>query len=121
MLSSDSFVDRSASVSSMRRISVPSLPRASSQLNSAVRALPTWSWPVGLGAKRTRMEFGIVNLEFGMRVRIPNFLLLNCSYQGDSVGRNGLASADCVDAFVGLSFDAHACHVDADRVRDGRA
>ena len=46
-------VDRSASVSSMRRMNVPSWPRASSQLKSAVRALPTWSCPVGLGAKRT--------------------------------------------------------------------
>ena len=53
MLSSDSFVDRSVSVSSMRRMNVPSWPRASSQLKSAVRALPTWSWPVGLGANRT--------------------------------------------------------------------
>ena len=40
---SDSRVDRSASVSSMRRMNVPSWPRASSQLNSAVRALPTCS------------------------------------------------------------------------------
>ena len=30
-------------------------PRASSQLNSAVRALPTCRWPVGDGAKRTRI------------------------------------------------------------------
>ena len=52
---SDSSVERSASVSSMRRTNVPSWPRASSQLKSAVRALPTCSWPVGLGAKRTRM------------------------------------------------------------------
>ena len=29
--------------------------RANSQLNSAVRALPTWRWPVGDGAKRTRI------------------------------------------------------------------
>ena len=39
----------------MRRTNVPPWPRASSQLNSAVRALPTCRWPVGLGAKRTRM------------------------------------------------------------------
>ena len=49
MLASDSRVERSASVSSMRRMNVPSLPCASSQLKSAVRALPTCSWPVGLG------------------------------------------------------------------------
>ena len=40
---SESRVDRSASVSSMRRMNAPPAPRASSQLNSAVRALPTWS------------------------------------------------------------------------------
>ena len=34
----------------------PFEPRASSQLKSAVRALPTCRWPVGLGAKRTRMQ-----------------------------------------------------------------
>jgi len=33
---------------------VPPAPRAMSQLNNAVRALPTWSWPVGLGANRNR-------------------------------------------------------------------
>jgi hypothetical protein len=38
---SDTSVDRSASVSSMRRMNVPPCPRASSQLNKAVRALPT--------------------------------------------------------------------------------
>ena len=41
----------------------------------AVRALPTCSWPVGLGANLTRImscEFGIRNLEVGMRARIPN-------------------------------------------------
>jgi len=31
-------------------------PRAKSQLNSAVRALPTWKNPVGEGAKRTRVR-----------------------------------------------------------------
>ena len=59
MAASDSRVERSTSVSSMRRMNVPPVPRASSQLNSAVRALPTCSWPVGLGAKRTRMTIGI--------------------------------------------------------------
>ena len=40
---SDSRVERSKSVSSMRRMNVPPWPRASSQLKSAVRALPTCS------------------------------------------------------------------------------
>ena len=35
--------ERSRSVSSMRSTNVPPAPRASNQLKSAVRALPTWS------------------------------------------------------------------------------
>ena len=35
---------------------VPPCRRAKSQLNNAVRALPTWSCPVGEGANRTRIE-----------------------------------------------------------------
>ena len=54
MAASDSRVDRSKSVSSMRSTNVPPVRRASSQLKSAVRALPTCSCPVGLGANRTR-------------------------------------------------------------------
>jgi hypothetical protein len=38
----------------MRSTKTPLFPRAKSQLNSAVRALPTWKNPVGEGAKRTR-------------------------------------------------------------------
>jgi hypothetical protein len=49
-------VDRSRSVSSMRRTYVPPFLRAHSQLKSAVRAPPTCRYPVGLGAKRTRIE-----------------------------------------------------------------
>ena len=49
------FSERSLSVSSMRSTNVPPYLRAKSQLNSAVRAPPTWSGPVGLGAKRTRI------------------------------------------------------------------
>ena len=51
---SKSALERSTSVSSMRRTNAPFWPRAKSQLKSAVRALPTCSRPVGLGAKRTR-------------------------------------------------------------------
>src|SRR4051794_25937926 len=50
-----SFVERSRSVSSMRSTNVPPSWRAASQLNSAVRALPMCSAPVGEGAKRTRI------------------------------------------------------------------
>src|SRR5580704_15976734 len=45
---------RSSSVSSMRRTNVPPCWRTNSQLKSAARALPTWKYPVGDGAKRAR-------------------------------------------------------------------
>src|SRR4051794_17983479 len=47
-------VERSRSVSSIRRTSSPPRPRAKSQLYSAVLAPPMWRAPVGDGAKRTR-------------------------------------------------------------------
>ena len=53
MESSEACVLRSTSVSSMRRIMVPPLWRAYSQLKMNVRALPMWRKPVGDGAKRT--------------------------------------------------------------------
>ena len=49
-----SSVERSTSVSSMRRMNVPPCARAKSQLYRAVRTPPTCRYPVGLGAKRTR-------------------------------------------------------------------
>ena len=49
-------VERSRSVSSIRSTSSPPAWRASSQLNSAVRAPPMCSAPVGDGAKRTLMS-----------------------------------------------------------------
>src|SRR5882762_9004848 len=59
---------RSRSVSSMRRIIAPPVLRAYSQFTSAVRALPTWSWPVGEGAKRTRTpESGILESAVTLR------------------------------------------------------
>src|SRR5262249_43591890 len=88
IVTSDSRVYGSVSVSSMRITNVPRCPRASSQLNSAVRALPTWSMPVGLGAKRTRIA-------------------LDGAHQRDGVRSNRLAAADGVDALVGLALDAH--------------
>ena len=44
---------RSASVSSMRSSMVPPCLLANRRFRSAVSALPRWSEPVGLGAKRT--------------------------------------------------------------------
>src|SRR5580658_7237500 len=52
--STEAWVLRSTSVSSSRRIMVPPLWRAYSQLKMNVRALPTCRKPVGEGAKRTR-------------------------------------------------------------------
>ncbi len=43
---------RTSSVSSMRSTKVPPCWRTKSQLYSAARALPTWKYPVGDGAKR---------------------------------------------------------------------
>ena len=57
---SDASVLRSTSVSSMRRIIVPPLWRAYSQLKMKVRALPMCRKPVGEGAKRT----------LGMEIRV---------------------------------------------------
>src|SRR5271167_4571648 len=45
---------RASSVSSIRRMNVPPRRRTKSQLYSAARALPTWKYPVGEGAKRAR-------------------------------------------------------------------
>src|SRR6267142_6939004 len=95
---SASFVERAKSVSSMRSTNVAPAPRAISQLNSAVRALPTWICPVGLGANLRRM--------------------LN---QGDRVNRNRLAGTRGIDAFVRLAFDAHLVHVDPERAGQARA
>src|SRR5438094_9399141 len=64
MRSMYSSVERDRSVSSIRRMKTPPWWRANSQVNSAVRAPPTWRWPVGLGAKRTRTSDAIsVRLE----------------------------------------------------------
>src|ERR1700726_661468 len=54
MESTEAWVLRSTSVSSNRRIMVPPLWRAYSQLKIKVRALPTCRKPVGEGANRTR-------------------------------------------------------------------
>src|SRR6266540_6207863 len=49
-----SSVERFRSVSSIRRMKLPPWCRANSQLNKAVRAVPTWMYPVGAGAMRHR-------------------------------------------------------------------
>ncbi len=62
-------VERSRSVSSMRRMNWPPMRRAYSQLNSAVRTPPMCSRPVGLGAKRvmTGLDMGSAAI-FGARI-----------------------------------------------------
>src|SRR5438132_9732569 len=95
---SASLVERAKSVSSTRSTNVAPAPRAISQLKSAVRALPTWIWPVGLGANLRRM------LD-----------------EGDGVNRDRFAGADRVDAFVRLSLDADLLHIDSERARHARA
>src|SRR5512134_641219 len=69
----NSGVDRSRSVSSIRRMNLPPLRRACSQLKSAVRAPPMWSSPVGLGANRVTTEdiFASLTVTGGIR---PNVL-----------------------------------------------
>src|SRR5215470_5048566 len=52
--STDSDVERSRSVSSIRRMNTPFDLRANAHGYSAERILPRWMKPVGLGAKRVR-------------------------------------------------------------------
>jgi hypothetical protein len=62
MACTDSGVERSRSVSSMRNIKTPWLARACSQANRAVRAPPTCKKPVGLGAKRVLIVIWILSI-----------------------------------------------------------
>ena len=50
-----------ASVSSMRKISLPPVWRAYAQLKRAVRTMPTCGVPVGEGQKRTRVSAGLLS------------------------------------------------------------
>src|SRR4051794_18914686 len=61
-------VERSRSVSSIRRTSFPARPRANSQLYSAVRAPPMCRAPVGEGAKRTRTDGSELTMLIGAHV-----------------------------------------------------
>src|SRR2546421_10253478 len=94
---SASFVERAKSVSSMRSTNVAPDPRAMSQLKSAVRTLPTWICPVGLGANLRRMD------------------------QRDRVNGDRFTGAGGIDALVGLPFDAHLRGRDPERAREAFA
>src|SRR5262249_37682250 len=96
-----------ASVSSTRRMNVPSWPCASSQLKSAVRALPTCSCPVGLGANRTLTPDPRAGTRGLRRSSLPQ--------QGDGMRGDRLAPADGIDAFVGLALHTHAIDGHANR------
>ena len=54
----DTDVERSTSVSSMRRMNLPPVARANAQGYKAERMLPRWMKPVGDGAKRVRVVMG---------------------------------------------------------------
>ena len=106
MAASDARVERSKSVSSIRRTNVPPVRRASSQLKSAVRALPTWSWPGGAGRKPHAERRAS-----GHSSRIERH----------GVGGDGLAGARGIHAFVGLALDAHLLHAAPERRGQVRA
>src|SRR5215217_8180981 len=111
MADSDARVERSTSVSSMRRMNVPPAPRASNQLNKAVRALPTWRCPVGLGAKRTRS----CDMELcGMRASARG-------QECDRMYGNAFAPSRFSHALVRLALDAHGGDADAKRLRQAGA
>src|SRR6266545_2921401 len=118
---SASFVDRATSVSSMRRMNVPPEPRASSQLKSAVRALPTCSWPVGLGAKRSLISFQ-AGPKGPALLSVPVCrVLLDPADECYRMNRYGFARACRVDALVGLALHAHLARVDTKRRRKAGA
>src|SRR5512137_1415163 len=71
MASMDSLVERTWSVSSIRRINFPPLFRASSQLKRAVRAPPMCRKPVGLGAKRKIIWLTIFSRFFFLNFILP--------------------------------------------------
>eukprot|EP01038_Epipyxis_sp_PR26KG_P018386 gene18385-25903_t len=56
MTSTAAWLERSRSVSSMRKMKSPPVARANAQGYSAERILPRWMKPVGDGAKRVRMR-----------------------------------------------------------------
>src|SRR6266540_3457305 len=105
----------------MRRMNVPPEPRASSQLKSAVRALPTCSWPVGLGAKRSLISFQ-AGPKGPALLSVPVCrVLLDPADECYRMNRYGFASACRVDALVGLALHAHLARVDTKRRRKAGA
>ncbi len=92
-------VERSRSVSSIRSTNVPPVWRATSQLNSAVRAPPTCRLPVGLGAKRTRAGPVTSGRSLAIVPRIPTCdSAPTCPHPGASARRSAGASPSAARA-----------------------
>src|ERR1700676_4561067 len=66
---------RRASVSSIRSTKRPACLRASRKLNSAVRALPRCSAPLGLGAKRVTTVSSDIAVQCSLTIRAERFAL----------------------------------------------
>src|SRR5262245_37878876 len=109
-LCSDSRVERSKSVSSIRRMKVPPWPRASSQLKSAVRALPTCNCPVGLGANLSLIT------SLGSRLWASGARKQRDSMHGDRPAR-----AHRIHALVRLPLHAHLARVAGEHAGQVRA
>ena len=91
------------------------MPRASSQLNSAVRALPTCSWPVGLGAKRTRMH-----LELWTRIRLEDFgIQVSVDCASSAIACAAIASPRPTASTPSLVLPLTLTRVDVDAERRG--
>ena len=80
-------VERSRSVSSMRRTIAPPHPSAASQLYSAVLAPPMWSAPVGEGAKRTFLGSGgmLIGAHVSIAGGLPNAVARGVELECDAI------------------------------------
>src|SRR5215213_3386461 len=90
-----------------------------SQLNSAVRAFPTCSWPVGLGANLTRIsDCGngprATTSQPGTHLRRE---YSRCSQQRHRVRGDRLAASDRVNPLVGLPLHADPLRGNSERGR----
>ena len=95
--STDSWVERATSVSSMRRMNVPSTWRACNQLYSAVRTLPMWRKPVGAGEKAVVNDSGVVSISTSWQNQLDHGKTvdqLHGGYLGIDLNGDGVADAD---------------------------
>src|SRR5580692_2093600 len=110
-----SAVLRSWSVSSIRRTNVPPVFRAQSQLKSAVRTPPMCRYPVGDGAKRTRvlMRDEVARSKADGAVGFAASLVADVELGGGGVDRIVVG-----DARAGASVLANPQGDDAERALD---